>query len=69
MAPCRAKRVAAPGRSCQYVLFSTPVLCSTSCLGGKWGRRVLNIRATNPTPGSYRQALIAACSLYPILGN
>ena len=48
------------------VLCGTSVLCSTSCLGGEWGRRVLNIRATNPTPGSYRRDLIDACSLYSI---
>ena len=46
------------------VLGSTSVLRSTPCLGGEWGRRVLNIRATNPTPGSCRRDLIDACSLY-----
>ena len=45
------------------VLCSAPVLRSTSCLGGEWGVQVLSIRATNPTSGSYRQALIDACSL------
>ena len=48
------------------VLCSTTVLRSTSCLGVEWGRRVLNIRATNPTPESYRRNIINACSLYKV---
>ena len=52
-------------RWARSVLRSTTVLRSTPCLGGEWGRRVLNIRATNPTPGSCRRDLIDACSLYP----
>ena len=55
-----------PGGPYQYhaVPCSTTVLRSTSCLGGEWVRRVLNIRATNPTPECYRRNRINTCSLY-----
>ena len=51
-------------RWARSVLRSTPVLRSTSCLGGEWGVHVLIFRATNPTPESCRRTLINACSLY-----
>ena len=51
-------------RRARSVLRSTSVPRSTSCLGGEWAVQVLNIRATNPTPDSYRRNLINACSLY-----